>query len=303
MGDHVVDIIDGHSFNVALRNAVELKWSGILNAMKDSQQVGVVVLRDGHVAWAVSNSQTENFASFLERIGMVPKDRLDEVVLKYRSLGKSKKLGALLEETGLISHAILRECLKAHVSAAISSMLDDSGITLQARGGEMVVDTSLIFLLSEVYPGLEVDDLSAVSVNVAADSDAGEKKAESQPEEREFLQALAVLPGYLYSVVSDTEGNQLAYHVADGVSVDTKQLLPSLLVWLGASSLSSNELKMGKVLFGFVQCEEGSLFLHMVDNGSSYFLVVACDEKAKPGVVKHKMSELIPDVRKLTEMQ
>ena len=303
MGDHVVDIIDGHSFSVALRNAVEIKWSGILNAMKDSQQVGVVVLRDGHVAWAVSNSQTENFASFLERIGMVPKDRLDEVVLKYRALGKSKKLGALLEETGLISHAILRECLKAHVSAAISSMMDDSGITLQARGGEMVVDTSLIFLLSEVYPGLEVDDLSAVSVNVAADSDAGEKKAESQPEEREFLQALAVLPGYLYSVVSDTEGNQLAYHVADGVSVDTSQLIPSLLVWLGASSLSSNELKMGKVLFEFVQCEEGSLFLHMVDNGSSCFLVVACDEKAKPGVVKHKMSELIPDIRKLTEMQ
>ena len=127
MGDHVVEIIDGHSFDVALRNAVEVKWSGILNAMKDSQQVGVVVLRDGHIAWAVSNTQTENFASFLERIGMVPKDRLDEVVLKYRSLGKSKKLGALLEETGLISHATLRECLKAHVSAAISSMMDDSG--------------------------------------------------------------------------------------------------------------------------------------------------------------------------------
>jgi len=303
VGDHVVDIIDGHSFSVALRNAVEIKWSGILNAMKDSLQVGVVVLRDGHVAWAVSNTQTENFASFLERIGMVPKDRLDEVVLKYRALGKSKKLGALLEETGLISHAILRECLKAHVSAAISSMMDDSGITLQARGGEMVVDTSLIFLLSEVYPGLEVDDLSAVSLNAADDSYAGEKKAESLPDEREFLQALAVLPGYLYSVVSDTEGNQLAYHVADGVSVDTGQLLPSLLVWLGASSLSSNELKMGKVLFEFVQCEEGSLFLHMVDNGSSYFLVVACDEKAKPGVVKHKMSELIPVIRKLTEMQ
>jgi len=303
VGDHVVDIIDGHSFSVALRNAVEIKWSGILNAMKDLQQVGVVVLRDGHVAWAVSNTQTENFASFLERIGMVPKDRLDEVVLKYRSLGKSKKLGVLLEETGLISHATLRECLKAHVKAAISSMMNISGITLQARGGEMVVDTSLIFLLSEVYPELEEDVLSAVPVNVADDSDAWEKKAESQPDERDFLQALAVLPGYLYSVVSDTEGNQLAYHVADGVSVDTRQLLPSLLVWLGASSLSSNELKMGKVLFGFVQCQEGSLFLHMVDNGSSYFLVVACDEKAKPGVVKHKMSELIPDVRKLSEMQ
>ncbi len=303
MADHVVEIIDGHSFTVALRNAVEIKWSGILNAMKDSQQVGVVVLRDGHIAWAVSNTQTENFASFLERIGMVPKDRLDEVVLKYRTMGKSKKLGALLEETGLISHATLRECLKAHVRAAIASMMDDSEITLQARGGDMVVDTSLIFLLSEVFPSDEEEVDVTVSSHIPDPSDTAAKNEETLPEENVFLQDLAALPGYLYSVVSNTEGNQLACHVADGVTVDTKQLLPSLLVWLGASSLSSNELKMGKILFGFVQCEEGSLFVHMVDTGSNYFLAVACDEKAKLGVVKHKMSELIPDIRMLTEKQ
>lgn len=303
VGDHVAEIIDGHSFPVALRNAVEIKWSGILNAMKDSQQVGVVVLRDGHVAWAVSNTQTENFASFLERIGMVPKDRLDEVVLKYRSLGKSKKLGALLEETGLISHALLRDCLKAHVSAAISSMMADSEIILQARGGEMVVDTSLIFLLSEVYPALQEEALSEVLSHDPKDADTLNENEESLPVDRVILQGLAALPGYLYSVVSNTGGDQLAYHVADGVSVDTTQLLPSILVWLGASTLSSNELKIGKVLFGFVQSEEGSLFVHMVDTRNNYFLAVVCDEKAKLGVVRHKMSELIPDVRKLTEMQ
>ncbi|MDD2335201.1 MAG: hypothetical protein PHD01_01335 [Geobacteraceae bacterium] len=303
MADHVVEIIDGHPFTVALKNAVQIKWSGILNAMKDSQQVGVVVLRDGHIAWAVSNTQTENFASFLDRIGMVPKDRLDEVVQKFRSMGKSKKLGAFLEETGLISHATLRECLKAHVSAAISSMMNDSMITLQARGGDMVVDTSLIFHLSEVFPIFEETVDSIVSSHIPDDSETVLKNKEKLPEEKVFLQDLAALPGYLYSVVSNTEGNQLACHVADGVSVDTKQLLPSLLEWLGASSLSSSELKMGKVLFGFVQSEEGSLFVHMVDTGSNYFLAVACDEKAKLGVVKHKMSELIPDIRVLTEMQ
>jgi predicted regulator of Ras-like GTPase activity (Roadblock/LC7/MglB family) len=303
VGDHVVEIIDGHSFDVALRNAVEIKWSGILNAMKDSQQVGVVVLRDGHIAWAVSNTQTENFASFLERIGMVPKDRLDEVVLKYRSLGKSKKLGALLEETGLISHATLRECLKAHVRAAISSMMDDSGIILQARGGEMVVDTSLIFLLSEVFPTFCEEPVPEGSLYDPDDFGTAVKNEELLLDEGLFLQALAVLPGYLYSMVSNVEGNQLACHVADGVAVDTKNLLPSLLVWLGASSLSSDELKMGKVLFGFVQSELGSLFVHMVDTGGSYFLAVVCDENAKLGVVRHKMNELLPEVRKLTEMQ
>lgn len=288
---------------MALGSAVELKWSGTLNAMKDSQQVGLVVLRDGNVAWAVSNSQTENFASFLERIGMVPKDRLDEVLLKYRSLGKSKKLGALLEETGLISRTMVRECLKAHVSAAISSMMADSEIILKARGGEMVVDTSLIFRLSEVYPALGEESLSEGMSQVPEDSVAMVENEESLPEERVILQDLAALPGYRYSVVSDTEGNQFAYHMAEGVSVDTKQLLPSILVWREASTLSSNELKIGKVLFGFVQSEFGSLFVHMIDTESSYFLAVVCDEKAKLGVFRHKMSELIPEVRKLTEMQ
>lgn len=303
MGDHVIDLVDGHSFMVALKNAVEIRWSGILNAMKDSQQVGVVVLSDGHIAWAVSNSQTENFASFLARIGMLPKDKLDEVVLKYRSLGKSKKLGVLLEETGLITHATLRECLKAHVRAAISSLMDDAEITLQASGGEMVVDTSLIFLFSEVFPKLEDEAFSEIS---SAGREAPEftvKEEESRPDERSFLQDLAALPGYLYSVVSSREGDLLACHVADGVTVDAKQQLPSLLVWLGASSLSSNELKMGKVLFQFIQSEQGSLFVHMVDAESRYFLAVVCDENAKLGVVRHKMSELLPEVRKLTEMQ
>lgn len=303
MGDHVIELIDGHSFTVALKNAVEIKWSGILNAMKDSQQVGVVVLSGGHIAWAVSNSQTENFASFLERIGMLPKDKLDEVVLKYRSLGKSKKLGVLLEETGLITHATLRECLKAHVSAAISSMMDDSGITLQASGGEMVVDASLIFLFSEVFPAPEDEVCSESSSTRREIPDSEVKNEETQPEEGSFLQDLAALPGYLYSVVSSSAGNLLAFHVAEGVTVDPQQQLPSLLVWLGASSLSSNELKMGKVLFEFIQSEQGSLFVHMVDAESRYFLAVACDENAKLGVVRHKMSELLPEARKLTEMQ
>jgi hypothetical protein len=303
VGDHVIELIDGHSFPVALENAVEIKWSGILNAMKDLEQVGVVVLRDGHIAWAVSNTQKENFASFLERIGMVPKERLDEVVQKYRSLGKSKKLGALLEETGLISHATLRECLKAHVSAAISSMMDDAGITLQAKGGEMVVDTSLMFLLSEVYQfpkdavPSEISDAGQDPLEIVATIE------ESRPDQTVFLQDLAALPGYLYSVVSSTEGTQLACHVADGLSVNPEQQLPSLLVWLGASSLSSTELKMGKVLFEFFQSEQGSLFVHMVDTDSRYFLAVACDENAKLGVVRHKMSEMLPEVRRLTEMQ
>jgi len=288
--DDVVDIIDGQPFDVALKNAVVIKWSGILSAIKDSQQVGVVVLRDGHVAWAVSNTQTENFACFMERIGMVPKDKLDEVVQKYRSLGKSKKLGALLEETGLISHATLRECLKAHLRAAISSMMNDPGIILNAKGGEMAVDTSLIFLLSEVFPTPDEQGEPEIRRQVGKSTEGS------------VLQSLGELPGYLYSLIASTEGNQLACHTADDVPLNCGQVLPPLLAWLGVSSSGSDELGMGKVLFKFVQGERGALFVHKIDAGSPYFLAVICDEKAKLGVVRHKMSELMPEVRRLAAM-
>ena len=66
--------------------------------MKDGEQIGSVFMRDGLVAWAVSNNQTENFGSFLERIGLIPKEKLNEIAAKYRALGKAKKLGTLLEE-------------------------------------------------------------------------------------------------------------------------------------------------------------------------------------------------------------
>ena len=61
--------------------------------MKDAEQIGSVFMRDGHVAWAVSKNQTENFASFLERIGLIPKEKLSEIVARYKALGKAKKLG------------------------------------------------------------------------------------------------------------------------------------------------------------------------------------------------------------------
>ena len=301
MGDDVLEFIDGHPFRDALKNAVEIRWSGILRAVKDSEQVGVVVMRDGHIAWAVSNSQTENFGSFLERIGMVPKEKLNEVVQKYRSLGKTKKLGALLEEGGLISHATLRECLKAHVSAAISSMLDDPEILLEARHGEMVIDASLIFLLGEVMPesGEEFVPREAVVAEPEANGESGEEApCKVEPA---VLQELASLQGYLYSFVADMTGRIFSLHQSDEVQVETDQVVPAILAWLCASCQNSPEMKMGRVRFTFLTCETGSLFVQMMDEGNRHFVAVACDNNARMGVVMHKITEIVPTVRRITE--
>lgn len=300
MADDVLEFIDGHPFRDALKNAVEIRWSGILRAVKDSEQVGVVVMRDGHIAWAVSNSQKENFASFLERIGMVPKEKLNEVVRKYRSLGKSKKLGALLEEAGLISHSTLRECLKAHVSAALSSMMGDPGILLEARHGEMAIDASLIFLLGEVVP----EDGEQVVAPAAADSEPsrGTHREEALCEaEPAVLQELSSLPGYLYSFVADTTGRIRSFHQSDEVRVETERIVAAVSAWLDASCRVSPEMKLGTVGFTLLSCEEGSMYVQVVDAETRQFVAIACDRSARMGVVMHKISEVASGIRGNTE--
>lgn len=301
MGDDVLEFIDGHPFRDALKNAVEIRWSGILRAVKDSEQVGVVVMRDGHIAWAVSNSQTENFGSFLERIGMVPKEKLNEVVQKYRSLGKTKKLGALLEEAGLISHATLRECLKAHVSAALSSMMADPEILLEARHGEMVIDASLIFLLGEVMPGTGEESVPREAVDAMPEANEGAGEDAPCMEEPAVLLELASFPGYLYSFVADMTGRILLLHQPDDAPVEMVPVVPAILAWLSASCQNSPEMKMGRVRFTFLTCETGSLFVQMVDEDNRHFVAVACDNSARIGVVMHKITEIVPAVRVITE--
>lgn len=296
MADDVLEFIDGHPFRDALKNAVEIRWSGILRAVKDSEQVGVVVMRDGHIAWAVSNSQTENFASFLERIGMVPKEKLNEVVQKYRSLGKSKKLGALLEEAGLISHSTLRECLKAHVSAALTSMMADPGILLEARHGEMAIDASLIFLLGEVVPeeGEQAAPAAADPEPSTRDADREETLCEVEPA---VLQELSSLPGYLYSFVADTTGRIRSFHQSDDVRVETEQIVAAVSAWLDASCRLSPEMKLGTVGFTLLSCEEGSMYVQVVDGDTRQFVAIACDRTARMGVVMHKISEVASGIR------
>lgn len=289
--------MDDRSFDAALIHASESRWSGMLRAMKDDEQVGVVFMREGHVAWAVSNSQTENFGSFLERIGMVPKERLNEVVQKYRALGKTKKLGALLEEAGLISRAALRECLKAHVRAALAAMRRDPLITFQARDGEMSIDASLVFLLSEVFPetGENIPETSGESEENTAPSPPEPPSADGG-----LLEELGHLPGYLYSFVADTAGEVLSLHAADGVQPDIDRILPGILAWI-RSSLGMDLMEMGMLQLAFIQSEKGSLFAHMTCADNRYFLAVACDDTAKLGVIKHKVAEQLSIVQRFLE--
>jgi hypothetical protein len=268
--------IDGLPFIDALEKTVEKKWGGILRVMKEDEQIGSVFMRDGQVAWAVSRNQTENFGSFLERIGLIPKEKLSEIVNRYK----------------------LRECLRAHIRAAIASMMNDPEVVIKASHGEMIVDSNLIFFLNEVLPKY-----------CNADEPGDPRFFETEPPEKQdsagdkvilidMLGNLAVLPGYRYSFISEPGGNLLALHKSETDS-DLEEAVASAIAWLNSAATHSADGHFGKMESIILEHEKGLLIAQSTDNERRCFINASFDKNGKLGVIKHKISELIPSIRQV----
>lgn len=284
-----------------LNNAAGLKWSGMLRAIRTGEQVGVVVMHDGHVAWAVSSAQAEDFGSVMERVGLVSRDKLtaaNQALLTHRSRGDTVSLGDLLVEECLISAPVLRTCFKTHVSAAIASLAEMPLLSLQAEDKRLAVDASLLFSLSEVFPdpwqGIELPLPSVLAPPGGESAD--------EVDTGELLMGLVLLPGYRYSFIADTDGKLLACHMADTVQVEVERIIPKALAWLSAACMISAESEIGMVLSAFLHGETGSLFAQMTDVSKQFFVAVSFGSDGKLGVIKHKISELIPSVQRFTEV-
>lgn len=292
--------IDGLPFIDALKKTVDKRWSGILRVTKESEQIGSVFMRDGNVAWAVSKNQTENFTSFLERIGLIPKEKLSEIISKYKALGKSKKVGELLEEEGLITHDKLRECLGAHIRAAIASMMDDPLVLIEASHGEMVVDANLLFLLDEVLPDQCPADeaLDAGSCGDAPRED--QNRSENNDKLIDILGNLAAIQGYRHSFISGADGKLLALHKSDA-DPDPEAAVSSATTWINSSATHSASVYFGKMECLILEHENGLLIAQSVDNEKQCFVAVSFEKDGKLGVIKHKITELIPSIRQFTE--
>jgi hypothetical protein len=292
--------IDGLPFIDALKMTVDKRWSGILRVTKESEQIGSVFMRDGNVAWAVSKNQAENFTSFLERIGLIPKEKLSEIISKYKALGKSKKVGELLEEEGLITHDKLRECLGAHIRAAIASMMDDPLLLIEANHGEMVVDANLLFLLSEVLPDLCRAD-EPVDAGSCGDSPQEDpNRSENNYKLIEILGNLAAMPGYRYSFISGADGKLLALHKSDAEQ-DPEAAVASATAWINSSATHSASGHFGKMECLILEHENGLFISQLLDNEIQYFVAGSFEKDGKLGVIKHKISELIPSIRQFIE--
>jgi hypothetical protein len=292
--------IDGLPFFDALQKAVDKKWSGILRVNMDEEQVGSVFMREGNIAWAVSKNQTENFSTFLERIGLIPRDKLSEAVRKYKSLGKSKKLGELLEEEGLISRDKLRECLGGHLRSALRSLMSDPELVVKASHGEMAVDVNLMFDLKDLLSGDEAVKCGETPDDTEAEAQNHPVSAENDSPLDGVLGRLASLPEYRYSFVTDSSGEIHALHRTDAEPYP-HTTLSRVTDWIQRSYGQNDEEEFGKMECIILEHQNGILLTQSTDEEMVRFVTVAFGKGGKLGVIKHKIAELIPSVCQLGE--
>jgi hypothetical protein len=280
----------------ALRNAEDNNWTGILRVLKNSEQLGISFMHEGRIAWATSKYQKESFGSFLEKIGNIPKERQKEIFQRFKDLGQSKEFGLLLEETGLITRSVLRDCLRSHIRAAIVSLEEISDVTIKAEAGDLDVPEDLSFRLEEVLPEnahCTISTGTPLSGFTGPDSLADAQKWENR---ENFLRNLTTVTGYQYSFICDFAGKLLALDKSDTFSSNAEELVGPSIAWIMSSAVTLRDLGIGQITSVLLESDKGSLIAQWPNGANDFFIAASFDKSGKPGVIKHKISEVISSI-------
>ncbi len=279
-----------------LKEAEDTSWSGIIKVLKDDEQVGIVVMYIGKLAWATSTKQIENFGSFLEKIGMIPKERQKEIFDQCLAVGKTRELGELFEKTGLISRETLRTCLEKQIQEALQSLTGIENVVIRNTDCEINANVDLLFHLSEVLPHkFEYCE----SENASAFKNTEEKDFANIDNDNglaTILKYLSSLTGYQYSFICDPDSNILASHKTDCYPYNLDEVIAFSIPFIISTTSSFLYSNIGKIEFVLLEHDKGSLVAQWSNLERSIFVVASFDKSGKTGVIRHKISELLPAI-------
>ncbi|MBU1219865.1 hypothetical protein KKF34_05680 [Myxococcota bacterium] len=281
--------------NIVLEKVTELAssgFSGLVRIFLSDEQIGVIIYRGGEVAWAVSKFQKEHLGSFLQRLGQVTQEQLQEVQRQYVSLAKTRKFGALLEELGFLNRSQLKYFLKLHIRNAILTLMDVSEATVDVSGGELKVDEDLTFGIQEILP-----EFFEYSLSVDEDSeDEGSLFYRDNPGSLiipELFKDLSSIPGFRYALLIDNNGGILAMDVSMEHSVEITELP---VQWIRSLFRVTRRINPGKLDFLNIETESANCILKAVDESDRYFLFTFFNPESKTGIIRHRIMNSIPDI-------
>ncbi len=287
--------IDGQPMDKALIAAAKTGWSGVLRGRIGQQEVGMVVFCHGRVAWSLSRGQARDLPFYLQTMGKVSPHRLQEILEIQKAPDKSKKLGPILEEAGVIDQALFAECLRAHIRDALTPLVNNPLTVGHAEEGEVAADARQTFSLREA---LEADldfPEPGLSEGISTAKDPAPAENVSPFEE------LALLPGFRYAFIADSAGKLYLYH---GVETDVspkKDLSAWIAEWLRSSLQIAHHVGIDQPRSTFIEGSGQSLLVQVTDPGGGNFLGVAFAEAGKLGVYRSRIASVLPAIQTLTE--
>lgn len=273
-------------FRDGLLSSIKNKLTGKLDGFSNGDEIGSTVLVNGRIAWASCRYQPEDLGSFLRRLGHVSKDQLATASSAYSDFEGKKKLGRILEDSGVVSRSVLRRCLQLHVRMALSCLLRDDRLVGMWTTGDFVSDEEMCFPLDEVFPELQRSTQSSGS-----NSDGLAVT--------DFLSELAITPGYRSSVVTDQWGTAISVH---GDAAD-EPLQASVIATAAATLAESgrNTAKrsgLGDLDFFLLEGENGSVTVRWADQERRYLVAVFLEAGGQTGVARHRIASCAENIQK-----
>lgn len=271
------------SLSHALRTASQEAWSGRINVIIDGRQVGAVVLRAGRVAWAVCADQPEDLGTFLWRLGRVTREDLDKVRQSYAMHRGRRKLGALMEQSGILPRNVLRRCLLLHTRRAMTCLQSYPRARVRADRTELVVDEAMTFSLGDVVEGFGESEFPPEATTGSLHAGRWLRwTAESL-----ILSELAELPGYQAAGVFAREGEVLAAHAVGNLDPVTVGVFVVSVLESSARTLQASGL--GAVSAVCLECDKGTIVTQWLDEHRTHMVVVLIESGANTGMARYKV--------------
>jgi len=261
-----------------LARGIRLDWSGAIDVVDgDGEPLGQIVLSDGRVAWATHCRQAETLGVFLWRLGRITRAQLNQVSEIYRAHQGKKKLGAILEETGLVSRPVLRRCLLLHLRSALDRVLAEPEALARMAPGPRIPDEPFLFGLGEVIsPMTPHEELHALVEEM--DVDLGWQESWfTLNRENLILRGLTALPGYLASAVFSFDGDVVVAHNS-GVNMDLAGFGVLVAAVLEGAARAAGTSPLGRLGTVALCCDHGLLSASWLDNDRYYFVCVLTRE-------------------------
>jgi len=276
------------SFAHALSIARQEVWSGRISVSVEGRQVGAVVLRAGRVAWAVCANQPEDLGTFLWRLGRVTREDLHEIRRRYEEQQGRRKLGALMEEAGVLPRTVLQRCLLLHTRRAMSCLSSYPDPLVQAERTELAVEESMTFSVVDVLPGLGESEFPPQASTSALLVGRWSKWTA----ENSVLAEFSELPGYLAAGVFAREGEVLAAHAARDIDPSTIGIF--VVSVLESSARTVRSAGLGAVSNICLECDEGTIVTQWLDEHRNHVVVVVIESNANVGMARYKVGVRAP---------